>query len=111
MRNLSLTITLLLTAFQAAYGSGGSPPGIPPAMEPKTGNHILVAYFSCTGTTGRIAEWIAEQTSADLYQITPETPYTSADLDYRNSRSRTTVEQNDPAARPAISGSAANMDK
>ncbi|ADK80903.1 flavodoxin [Sediminispirochaeta smaragdinae] len=71
---------------------------------------ILVAYFSCTGTTEQIAEWIAGQTGANLYHITPEIPYTAADRNYRDSSSRATVEQNTPSARPSISGSKEGME-
>ncbi len=70
---------------------------------------ILVAYFSCTGTTKPLAEYAAEYLNADLYEIRPEVPYTNADLNYSNSSSRTTKEQNDPKARPAISGKVENM--
>lgn len=72
-------------------------------------SHILVAYFSCTNNTARIAGYVAEALGADLYRITPETPYTSADLNYSSSSTRATREQNDPTARPAISGAAENM--
>lgn len=71
--------------------------------------NILVAYFSCTGTTKPLAEYAAEYLNADLYEIRPEVPYTSADLNYGNSNSRATREQNDPQARPAISGKVENM--
>ena len=71
--------------------------------------NILVAYFSCTGTTKPLAEYAAEYLNADLYEIRPEVPYTSADLNYSNSSSRATREQNDPQARPAISGRVENM--
>lgn len=71
---------------------------------------ILVAYFSCTGNTEKIADYIAEDLGVTAYQITPETPYTSADLHYNDNNSRATREQNDPTARPAISGSVENMD-
>ena len=71
---------------------------------------ILVAYFSCTGNTEKVAEHIAEELGADTYKIVPEEPYTSADLDNNNSSSRTTLEQNDDTSRPAISGSVENME-
>ncbi len=74
-------------------------------------NGILVAYFSATGTTRTLAEYAADILNADLYEIVPEEPYTSADLDYGNSNSRTTQEQNDPSARPAISGTVENMEQ
>lgn len=66
---------------------------------------ILVAYFSCTGNTRGLAEKIAEKLGADVYEITPAEPYTDADLDYNDSSSRATVEQNDDGCRPEISGS------
>lgn len=68
-----------------------------------------MAYFSCTGNTAGVAGQIAAATGADLYEIVPEQPYTDADLDYGDSSSRSTVEQNDDSARPAISGSVENM--
>ncbi len=70
---------------------------------------ILVAYFSATGTTRSMAGRAADALAADLYEIVPETPYTSDDLDYGNASSRTTRERDDPAARPAIDGSVEDM--
>ena len=73
------------------------------------GKKILVAYFSCTGNTGKIAGYIADELDADVWQITPETPYTADDLNYGDSSSRTTLEQNDASARPGINGTVGNM--
>lgn len=73
------------------------------------GSKVLVAYFSATGTTKGIAQTIADSVGAELYEITPEQPYTDADLDYHGDNSRSTIEMNDPAARPAISGTVENM--
>lgn len=73
------------------------------------GRKVLVAYFSCTNHTAKIAEYIADATGGTLHQITPETPYTSADLNYNDSSTRATREQNDESARPVISGSVENM--
>ena len=72
---------------------------------------ILVAYFSATGTTKGVAEHIANGLNADIYEIVPEEAYTDADLDYNDNNSRTTIEMNDPEARPAISGSVENMEQ
>lgn len=72
---------------------------------------ILVAYFSATGTTKGVAEHIANGLNADIYEIVPEEAYTDADLDYNDNNSRTTIEMNDPDARPAISGSVENMEQ
>ena len=70
----------------------------------------LVVYFSATGNTESAAETLAEIQGADLYEIVPEEPYTDEDLDYNDNSSRTTVEQNDSEARPAISGEIENLD-
>lgn len=71
---------------------------------------ILVAYFSCTGNTAKIAESIAEVTGAVMYEIIPTQPYSSADLNYNDSGSRVTLEQRDSSARPAINGSVDKME-
>ena len=62
----------------------------------------LVAYFSATGTTKALAEKIAKVTGGDLYEIKPEVPYTSADLDWRVKTSRSSVEMADKNSRPAM---------
>ena len=64
----------------------------------------LVAYFSATGTTKRAAERLAKAAGADLFEIRPAIPYTDADLDWTSSKSRSSVEMNDPDSRPEISG-------
>lgn len=70
---------------------------------------ILVAYFSATGTTARAAEKLGAAVGGDLYPIAPAQPYTSADLDWNNKRSRSSVEMNDPKMRPAIKGKKENI--
>lgn len=72
---------------------------------------ILVAYFSATHTTQGVAEKLAAGLNADLYEIVPAEPYTADDLNYNDNNSRSTREMNDPAARPAISGSVENMEQ
>ena len=72
--------------------------------------NTLVAYFSATGNTKKIAEYIAAYTGADSYDITPAIPYTTEDLNYSNSSCRANQEQNDVSCRPEISGSVENMD-
>ena len=64
--------------------------------------NVLIAYFSATGTTKRVAENLAKATGGDLYEIKPVKTYTSADLNWHDSNSRTTVEMNDPKSRPEI---------
>ena len=73
-------------------------------------NHkILVAYFSATGTTARAAEKLANVTGGELYAIVSAQPYTSADLDWNDKRSRSSVEMNDPKSRPAIKSKKENI--
>lgn len=69
----------------------------------------LVAYFSPTGNTRRFAEMIAKVSGADLFEIKPEIPYTTADLDWENPRSRSSVEMKDPTFRPMIKDVVASM--
>ena len=64
----------------------------------------LVAYFSASGVTASLAKKLATAAGADLYEITPEVPYTSADLNWHDKGSRSSVEMADPGSRPAISG-------
>lgn len=70
----------------------------------------LVAYFSATGTTRRLAQSLAELTGADLFEIKPEIPYAKADLNWMDSKSRSSIEMNDASSRPAIAGTPENMD-
>ncbi|MDE6999695.1 MAG: NAD(P)H-dependent oxidoreductase [Lachnospiraceae bacterium] len=79
-------------------------------QEADVSSKTLVVYFSCTGTTKPLAEYAAEITGADLYEIVAEDPYTEADLAYYTN-GRADQEQNDPDARPAISGGVENMDE
>lgn len=72
-------------------------------------SRILVAYFSASGTTAKLAETLAEAIGADVFDIEPKTPYTKADLDWTNKKSRSTIEMNDPASRPAIRDVRDNM--
>ena len=89
------------------YDSRTAPTPEPP---PEAGTDVLVAYFSATSNTETIAGHLQGILDADLYEIMPEVPYTSADLDYTDSNSRSQVEGRDPDARPAISGSVENME-
>lgn len=70
----------------------------------------LVAYFSATGTTAKAAKHLSDALNADLFEIIPEQPYTASDLNWNSSSSRSSVEMNDPASRPAISGIPADLD-
>ena len=74
-------------------------------------SNILVAYFSASGETARLARTLAEAVGGELYEIKPAQKYSSADLDWNDKRSRSTIEMKDKKARPAIDGSAANIQK
>ena len=69
----------------------------------------LVAYFSASGVTADVAGKLAEATGADLYEIRPETPYTSADLDWTDKNSRNYIEMHDKTIRPAIADKNADI--
>lgn len=123
------------TAGQADISSNSTPEGdapasttpeTPPTIQPEdttspedetpeeaddSGKKILIAYFSATNNTENIANLLNEILDADLYEIVPETPYTSDDLNYNDSSSRSSQEMNNPDARPAISGSVDNMEQ
>ena len=69
----------------------------------------LVAYFSATGTTEKLAKNLAKAAGADLFEIQPKQPYTAADLDWTNPLSRSTVEMKDLSSRPAVANKVSNM--
>ena len=74
-----------------------------------TDSAILVACFSCTGNTWRLAEYAAEALNADLFRIEPETPYTDDDLNYRDDACRANREMADDTSRPALRSLVGNM--
>ena len=69
----------------------------------------LVAYFSASGVTAKLAKTLAGAIGADLFEIRPEVPYTSADLNWNDPKSRSSVEMNDKSFRPAVSGKVEDM--
>lgn len=69
----------------------------------------LVAYFSASGVTKAVAEELASATGADLYEIIPSAPYTDADLNWMDKKSRSTLEMTDPDSRPEIASARLNM--
>ncbi len=69
----------------------------------------LVAYFSASGVTAKLAENLAKEIGADLFAIDPKEPYIKADLDWKDKTSRSTVEMNDRSCRPAIASAVADM--
>ena len=75
------------------------------------GKKMLVAYFSASGMTAKAARKLSETVGADLYEIKPEIPYSMADLDWTNKKSRSSVEMNNPAFRPVIAGKMEGMEQ
>ena len=69
----------------------------------------LVAFFSASGVTAQAARRLADAAGADLYEIKPALPYTNADLDWMNKKSRSSIEMNDKASRPAIADTDAHV--
>ncbi len=69
----------------------------------------LVAYFSASGTTARVAKELAQAAGADLYEIRPAVPYTKADLNWMDKNSRSSVEMNDKSSRPTLADRDANI--
>ena len=69
----------------------------------------LIAYFSASGKTARLAKTLADATGGDLFEIRPETTYTSADLDWMDKKSRSTIEMKDEHSRPAIASRVEDM--
>ena len=70
---------------------------------------VLVAYFSASGVTAKAAQKLAKAAKGDLFEIKPEKPYTSADLNWNDKNSRSSVEMNDRSCRPAIASKLDNM--
>ena len=74
-------------------------------------NKRLVAYFSASGVTAKVAENLADAIGADIFEIQPEVPYTKADLNWMDKKSRSTIEMSDLNSRPAIATKRDNMDE
>ena len=70
----------------------------------------LVAYFSASGVTAKVAEMLADAAGADIHEIRPKVPYTKADLNWMDKNSRSSVEMNNKAFRPEIAGSNIQVD-
>ncbi|GAA0799905.1 flavodoxin [Faecalicatena orotica] len=70
---------------------------------------MLVTYFSASGETAKLAKKLAETVGADLFEIKPEVPYTSADLDWMNKKSRSSMEMNDKNSRPGIASKVTDL--
>ena len=70
----------------------------------------LVAYFSASGVTAKVAHTLAEAAGAELYEIKPAVPYSPADLNWNNNSSRSSVEMRDKSSRPALADKKAKLD-
>ncbi len=73
-------------------------------------NKILVSYFSASGTTKNVAQKLARALEADLFEIEPETPYTTSDLNWNDKQSRSTIEIEDLNVRPGIARKVSNLE-
>lgn len=71
---------------------------------------VLVTYFSASGATAKTANKLAKEVDGDVFEIEPKEKYTSADLNWMDKKSRSSVEMNDPASRPEIAKQVENMD-
>ena len=124
-RILTLFMTAALLAGCGSAGAAETPAEEPAApeeteaaepaeseapAEKETEGGTLVVYFSATGTTKGVAEKIAAVTGGDLFELTAAEPYSDADLDWHDSSSRSTAEQNDPSVRPALQDAPASLD-
>ena len=74
-------------------------------------NKTLVAYFSASGQTARLAKTLAKVVNGDCYEMRPEQAYTAADLDWNNKGSCSSLEMNDPSSRPAIANRVDGMER
>lgn len=103
IRTLLCTLMAMLISLTACAQKKGAD------MTKKSNDKVLVAYFSATGTTKRAATQLAEATGGKLHEITPEKPYSSADLDWTDSTSRCYREMHNLEYRPPISDKVENM--
>ncbi len=101
MKKIAIMLVALLTMNLSACSQNNK-------KEDK-GMKVLVAYFSASGTTKGVAQQLAEVAGADLYEIKPAQHYTDADLDWRNKKSRSSVEMQDKSSRPAITDKLKNL--
>ena len=96
MNKIILTLAAVMTMSFAACAQNKGEKSMQIESKP------LVVYFSATGTTAKAARMIAEVTGGTLYEIVPQQAYTSDDLDWNDRQSRSSVEMNNPQARPAL---------
>lgn len=111
------TFTTMCTALLLTLGVGGMMTSCAQNNQKqdqnqgKTQMKTLVTYFSPTGTTAKVAQQLASATNADLFEIAPAQPYSSADLDWTDKQSRSTIEMQDSTSRPAIAKKVDDMSR
>ena len=103
MNKIMLTLAAVMTLNFAACAQNKGEKNM------QTGNKPLVVYFSATGTTAKAARTIADVTGGTLYEIVPQQAYTSDDLGWNDKQSRSSVEMNNPQARPALKDTKLNV--
>ncbi len=103
---LAMLIIFMGTVFVFRNNNGGEV-----MAEAKSNKKVLVAYFSASGVTAKVADRLSKSIGADLFEIKPAQPYTSADLDWTNKKSRSSIEMADRNSRPQIANKVADMSK
>lgn len=103
MKKLLLVIVAILAVFAIIYAFSGK--------SGATQNKVLVAYFSATGNTAAVADRLATAIGADTFAIEPEVVYSAEDLDWRDEKSRASVEMADRSSRPVIANAVENIEQ
>ena len=102
MKNIIIVLALVITCAGIVFAVQNNSNSESRKGALKMNKKVLVAYFSATGTTKRVAENLAKATGGDLYEIKPLNQYTNADLDWTNDKSRSSVEMKDHKSRPEM---------
>ncbi len=113
MKKLSLLLSIAITLMSSACQNTNQNKATGAAETETANKTTLVAYFSASEAhvTAQVAKTLARATDADLFEIVPEQIYSAEDLDWRNERSRSTIEMKDSTARPAVASKVENMDQ
>jgi len=106
-----LTVMVMASFILSAFGCGNKSNKQNDSTAANDGQKVLVAYFSATGTTEAVAKSIAEATGGDFFEIEPVKEYSSADLNWNDKKSRSTLEMNDKKSRPEISSKVEDIAK
>ena len=101
----AVVVTILTCGFMLFKNNNGGEV----MAESKSNKKVLVAYFSASGVTARVADRLSKAIGADIFEIKPAQVYTSADLDWTNKKSRSSVEMDDRNSRPEIANKVENM--